>query len=80
MRIIIKYISNNGKEFNIEEEALAEDEIYKVESWYEKHKLYGRFEGCKIEWEDFIEWLTDNQLIIKDLLKNINILSQKARS
>ena len=33
------------------------------------NKLYGNTMGCRIEWEDFIEWFETNEIQIRQLLR-----------
>ena len=38
-------------------------------------KSMGVFEGCKIEWDDLIEWITENKLKVAELIQHIISLS-----
>jgi hypothetical protein len=37
--------------------------------WYEAHKLYGGFDGCRIEGSEFVDWLSENRGSLAKLLK-----------
>ena len=43
MKQIIKYVSDTGIEFNTKKEVLAEDDLHKIQLWYEANKIYGSF-------------------------------------
>ena len=52
-------------------EAVKHEKRLSLIDWYEDNKLYGNYEGCKIEWEDLIEWITTNKKEVIDILKVI---------
>lgn len=69
MKKVRKYEAKDGSLFDKKENALARDRLLELEEWYEGNKLYGRYEGCRIEWEDFIEWLKVNKEEIKRIIR-----------
>ena len=69
MKKVTKYESNDGSLFATEEEAQLKDKIDSFKEWYDENKLYGSSEGCKIEWEDFVEWLMEHKDTIMFFLK-----------
>ena len=69
MKKVTKYESNDGSLFATEEEAQLKDKIDSFKDWYNENRLYGSSEGCKIDWEDFVEWLIEHKDTIMTLLK-----------
>ena len=69
MKEVKKYEANDGKIFDLIEEAIAHDNLLEMDKWYEENKLYGNFEGCKIEWETFLEWAKENKIQLKKIIK-----------
>lgn len=63
------YEVESGEVFNDLRQAKAFEKILKFNKWYENNKLYGNFDGCRIEAEDFIIWLRDNKQEVTKLLK-----------
>lgn len=72
MKTITKYIANDGKEFANELECLLHEDILKLENIYENNKLYGNYDGCRIEFSDLVEWINCNWDFVKKLMKNLN--------
>lgn len=68
MRKVLKYEADDGTPCDTEEQALARDELLKLEKWYEDNKLYGGILGCRIEWEDLVEWLQENKAEVIKIL------------
>ncbi len=68
MKKVTKYEANDGTVFDTEKAALAHDKLDELGEWYEENKLYGMSEGCRIEWDDFIEWCSDNKGKLKEII------------
>ena len=68
MKKVEMYEANDGSIHYTEKEAKNRDKLLELEEWYEENKLFGRFDGCKIEWEDLIEWISENKEIVQELL------------
>ena len=68
MKKVMKFEANDGAVFDTEEAALAHDKLTELAEWYEENKLYGMYEGCRIEWDGFIEWCGDNKSKLKEIL------------
>lgn len=68
MRKVLKYEADDGTICDTEEQALARDELLKLEKWYEDNKLYGGILGCRIEWEGLVEWLQYNKAEVIKIL------------
>lgn len=48
MKKVTKFEADDGTVFDTEEAALAHDNLQALSEWYEAHKLYGMYEGCRI--------------------------------
>jgi hypothetical protein len=68
MMRVVRFEANDGTEFKSEGEALARDKLLSLAEWYEKNKLYGSCDGCRIEWDDLLEWCKDNKKELKEIL------------
>lgn len=68
MKKVTKFESNDGTIFDTEKAALEHDKLTTLAEWYEENKIYGMYEGCRIEWSDFIEWCGDNKGKLKEIL------------
>lgn len=51
------YESSDGKVFRELADAEYHESVLAFTEWYENNKIYGGFEGCKIESEYFLDWL-----------------------
>lgn len=71
MRKVLKYEADDGTLCDTEKQALNRDEFLKLEKWYEDNKLYGNYLGCRIEWEDLLEWLRENKAEVAKILTTI---------
>lgn len=61
--------TKDGKEHKTAQDAIKHNKLIELCEWYEKNKIYGSYEGCRIvEWEDFIEWCNDNKKELKNIL------------
>lgn len=61
--------ADDGTIFSSMKEVLDYEKILTIKDWYENNKIYGSFEGCKIEWEDLLDWLDENKDKVLALLK-----------
>ena len=68
MKKVTKFEANDGTIFDTEKAALAHDRLNDLGEWYDDHKLYGMYEGCRIEWEDFLEWCQQHKEKIKEII------------
>lgn len=71
MKFVTKYEASGGTLFDTIEEAEAHEELFSMEEWYEKNKLYGNSDGCRIEFDSFLEWLRYNKAEIIKIIKAI---------
>lgn len=69
MKEKIMFETTDGCLFESIKRATDHEKLLSLINWYEDNKLYGMYEGCKIEWEYFIEWLTTNKYKVADILK-----------
>lgn len=63
--------TKDGDIFDNEKEATQHETLLDFSEWYEENKLYGNTPGCRMEWEDLIEWLQNNKKEIQSILKLI---------
>ena len=68
---VIKFEAGDGTLFDFERDALAHNALLRIEDWYENEKLYGSTEGCRIEWRDLIDWITEHKQHVKCILAAI---------
>lgn len=68
MREITMFEADDGTVFNTAAAAIAHEKVSEIGAWYEKNKLYGRYEGCRIEWSEFYEWCSENRARLDQLL------------
>ena len=66
---ITAYQASDGSVHASEEEAQVKQDLIDFEEWYERNKCYGRFEGCRIESREMIEWLEENSAYLKKFLR-----------
>jgi len=69
MKKVTKFEANDGSLHDTKESAEKRNSLNDLKSWYEENKLYGKSIGCKIEWEDLIEWLFENEEEVQEILK-----------
>jgi hypothetical protein len=68
MKKVTKFEANDGTVFDTEESALAHEKLDDLGEWYEYNKLYGRAEGCRIDWDGFLEWCQHHKEKLKEIL------------
>lgn len=68
MKKVTKYEANDGTICDTEDQALARDDLIDLEQWYEDNKLYGGPVGCRIDWDDLLEWLQENKAKVIKIL------------
>jgi hypothetical protein len=68
MRQITKFEADDGTVFDTEAAAVAHDNLNALGDWYEENKLYGMCDGCRIEWDDLLEWCQQNKDKLKEIL------------
>ena len=69
MKEVTKIETIDGRLFDTVHEAREHEQFVEFSKWYEDNKIYGSYEGCKIEWEDFWEWVKENRAEVKKMLK-----------
>ena len=68
MMKVTRFRSIDGKVFSTETECKNWESKVRLSKEYEDNKLYGMYEGCRIEWKDFIEWVSDNKDMVRAIL------------
>ena len=58
--VIEMYQSSDGKIWKRYDEALRREEQIELAIWYEENKIFGKSEGCRIEFEELDEWLKEH--------------------
>ena len=71
MERVDRYKAVDGEEFKTEAECLNHETIVNLKQIYEEEKLYGLFEGCRIEADDFFEWVEANLDLVKKIIDAI---------
>ena len=72
MKKVTKFESDDGTLFDTEQEALAHDKLEALREWYEENKIYGYYQGCRIDWSEFLEWLIYNKEKMRDILSAVD--------
>lgn len=70
MKKVTKFEADDGSVFDNEKEAAAHDKLLRLSEWYEGHKLYGCQDGCRIEWDDFLDWCSENKAKLKEIISS----------
>jgi len=60
-RTVVAYQTEDGKIFSDVKDATNHQNLLEFENWYNANKIYGRYEGCKIEFEEFVQWLKEHK-------------------
>jgi hypothetical protein len=58
---ITAYQTIDGQIFSNITDATNHQNLLEFEKWYNANKLYGRYEGSQIEFEEFIRWFTEHK-------------------
>lgn len=69
MKQIPMWEANDGSVHRDKKDAEKRDALMELEAWYNANKLYGSSVGCRIEWEEFLEWCQDNKQKIMQIIK-----------
>ncbi len=72
MRKLTVYKTADGKYFEDEKQAQAHADFLALQNWYEENKLYGMYEGSRIDWHEFIEWFMANLSQMEQLVRILN--------
>jgi hypothetical protein len=57
---VSSFQTSDGQLFEQEQQATAHQARLDFMDWYERNQIYGRFEGCKIEFAELDYWLKEN--------------------
>ena len=68
MREVVKFEADDGTLWNDADQAKIRDKYCQLAKEYENIKLYGDTAGCRIEWKDLIDWVSDNTEFVQQLL------------
>lgn len=68
MKKVTKFEANDGRIFDTEEAALAHEKLNALSEWYYDNKLYGKYEGSHIDWDDFLEWIEKHNDKLKEII------------
>lgn len=52
--------TSDGQLFEQEEQAATHQARLDFMEWYERNRIYGRCEGCRIEFSELESWLREN--------------------
>lgn len=58
---ITAYQTDDGQIFSNVTDATNHQNMLEFEQWYNNNKLYGRYEGSTIEFEEFIQWFKEHK-------------------
>lgn len=68
MKRVEIFKTEDGRFFESRAEAERHEEIHELAEWYEENKLYGNYDGCRIDWLDFLSWLEENKTKVREIL------------
>lgn len=71
-KTIVKWVTEDGKAFDFKYLAEAHEDLLKLKSEYESIKMYGQYEGCRIDWDEFLTWIYCHLDFIRSLVITIN--------
>ena len=57
---VSSFQTSDGQLFEQEQQAVAHQARLDFQEWYMRNEIYGCYEGCKIEFEQFEYWITEN--------------------
>jgi hypothetical protein len=60
-KTVAAYQTDDHKLFFNITDATKHQNLLDFEKWYNNNKLYGRYEGSQIEFEEFIRWFTEHK-------------------
>jgi hypothetical protein len=65
----IRFVTSDGQEFKTQEKAMNYKTLMDLAEQYEDDPIYGRIEGSRIDWEDFLEWCRDHEKLLSSLVQ-----------
>lgn len=69
MEKAIIYKSVDGSFHESEDAAKLRDEQVRIHDWYVSgNEIPGSYAGSRVEWEDLVDWLHDNESVVKTIL------------
>ena len=68
MKAVTRFETEDGRFFETKAQALNHERLLVMERWYDDNKLYGQFEGCRIEWGYFLGWLQEHKEKVAEIL------------
>lgn len=68
MKKVTRFMTDDGEVFATTEQATNHENEVRLCAWYEDNKLYGMYEGCRIEWPELIEWCSTNREKVQAIL------------
>lgn len=63
------YICDDGTIFENQIDAETHEQKGRIEKSFQK--IYGDYEGCRIDYRDFIDWIEENPVYCKELFNFI---------
>lgn len=60
MERVTCFKTRDGKIFDQEDDAVKHELLLDFRGWYEENKIYGKYEGCKIEVKEIEAWIAEN--------------------
>lgn len=60
-RTVVAYQTEDEKIFSDVKDATNHQNLLEFKNWYNDNKIYGRYGGCKIEFEEFVQWLKEHK-------------------
>ena len=57
---VSSFQTSDGQLFEQEQQAAAHQARLDFMEWYERNQIYGRHEGCKIEFKELEYWIKEN--------------------
>jgi hypothetical protein len=58
---ITAYQTDDGQIFSNITDATNHQNMLEFEKWYNANKIYGRYEGCTIEFKELVQWFKEHK-------------------
>ena len=70
MRQITAYKTDDGKVYELQEEAIRHERLVNAEELYENNRLLGNYAGSWVDWQDLVAWVRTHSgtMIVRAIL------------
>ena len=79
MKSVIRYLSDDGNEYETPEKARAADKLHVLKDWYEEHEISAD-PYYPIAWEDLVGWIREHPYEVSKLVERVVALLKEERA